>query len=142
LESICGSNITTLITTPFIITIMILKGLKKQMADKVVGREYDTGLNMGLLNDQQGGKRPRSEKSSCIFCGVPGHKTRRSKGCKYYGWAKSKVEAEMVTLNVAKATGLAVGTATGENSSIVQSYGKCEYFGNKCDAHNMYFRWY
>jgi hypothetical protein len=118
------------------------EGLRKQMADKAIGRDYDTGLNMGLLNDPQGEKAPRSEKFSCIFCGVPGHKTRRSKSCKYFGWAKSKVEAEMVSLNVSKATGLAVGAATVPHSSIVQSEGKCDYFGNKCDAQNMYYFWY
>jgi hypothetical protein len=114
------------------------EGLRKQMADKAVGRDYNTGLNMGLLNDPQGEKGPRLENSSCIFCGVTGHEMRRSKSCKYYSWAKSKVEAEMVSLNVAKATGLAVGMATVPHSSIVQSEGKCDSFGNKCNAHNMY----
>jgi hypothetical protein len=78
------------------------------MADMVVGRDYGTGLNMGRNNAREGEKGPRLEKSGCIFWGVTGHKTKRSKSCKYYGWAKSKVEAEMVSLNVVKATGLAV----------------------------------
>jgi hypothetical protein len=54
----------------------------------------------------------------------------------------SNCRREMGSLNVSKAIGLAVGTATIPHSSKVQSEGKCDYFGSKCDAHNMYFYCY
>jgi hypothetical protein len=84
------------------------EGLQKQMADKAVGRLYDTGNNMGLnsnkVTDDVGERRPK-KAVSCIFCGGTKHKTRRSKDCKYYGWAKPEVEAKMVSINMSRATG-------------------------------------
>jgi hypothetical protein len=48
------------------------EGLQKQMADKAVGRHYDTGTNMGSECDEVadgGERRPKKAVSCCIFCG-------------------------------------------------------------------------
>jgi hypothetical protein len=81
-------------------------GLKKQLADKAMGLVYATGYSMGL--DNEGVEQPEKNGNTCIFCGVAGHKTRRVKICKYFGWPKVEVEAEMVSVNVARAMWLAV----------------------------------
>jgi hypothetical protein len=113
------------------------EGLKKQMADKAMGLEYATGQNMEVDNDGVEQEPSRKNVNTCMFCGVAGHKTRRSKGCKYYGWPKAEVEAEMVAVNVARATGIAEATATETDPSEVQSDGKCYFFWSICDCFNI-----
>jgi hypothetical protein len=113
-------------------------GLKKQMADKVMGLEYATGQNMGVSIDGVEQEEPTCRNVyTCMFCGVAGHKTRRSKGCKYYGRPKAEVEAEMVAVNVARATGIAVATATETDPNEVQSDGKCYFFASQYDCYNI-----
>jgi hypothetical protein len=110
------------------------EGLKKQMADKAVGRLYDTGHNMALQEEGTAvGTGPKPTKY-CIFCGIAGHKTTRSKSCEFFGWAKPTVEAEMVRRNVEKATRGAVGVSTTKLSSEVQSEGTCYFFGSQYDS--------
>jgi hypothetical protein len=125
--------------------VKIKEGLQKQMADKAVGRLYETGNNMGLTTDEvtdgAGERRPK-KAVSCIFCGGSTHKTRRSKECKYYGWAKTRVEAEMVSISVSRATRVAVGVATATATSGVHSEGTCELFGFLDDTDYMHFCWY
>jgi hypothetical protein len=123
------------------------EGLQKQMADMAaVGRLYDTGNNMGFNDDEvtDGAeeRRPKKAAVSCIFCGGTTHKTRRSKDCKYYGWAKTEVEAEMVSINVSRATGIALGVATVMDTSEVQSEGTCDLFAFGYNTRNMHCCWY
>jgi hypothetical protein len=111
-------------------------GLKKQMADKAMGLEYARRQNLEVDNDGVE-QEPITNVNTCMFCGVAGHKTRRSKGCKYYGWPKAEVEAEMVAVNVARATAIAVATATCTEPSEVQSDGKCYFFASQYDCYNI-----
>jgi hypothetical protein len=113
------------------------EGLKKQMADKAMGLVYATGHNMGL--DDEGVEQAEVNRNACIFCGVAGHKTRRAQICKYYGWSKVDVEAEMVSINVARATGIAVATATNAASSQVESEGTCYFLGSQYDCYNIQY---
>jgi hypothetical protein len=110
-------------------------GLKKQMADKAMGLEYATGQNMELDND--GVEQPITNVNTCMLCGVAGHKTRRAKICRYFGWSKADVEAGMVAVNVARATGIGVATATCTEPSEVQSDGKCYFLGSQYDCYNL-----
>jgi hypothetical protein len=70
-------------------------GLKKQMADKVMGLLVDaTGHSMAL--DSEDMEQPVKNVNTCtIFCGVAGHKTRRAKICLrvLWSWPKAEVEA-------------------------------------------------
>jgi hypothetical protein len=114
------------------------EGLKKQMADKAMRLVYATRHSMGL--DDEGVEQAENNPNTCIFCGVAGHKTRRAKICKYFGWRKADVEAEMVSVNVARATGIAVATATNTVSSqVVESEGTCYFFGSQYDCYNIQY---
>jgi hypothetical protein len=104
-------------------------GLKKQMADKVTGLNYKTGLSMEQPTD--GAEEPNATKPKvlCKFCQSSTHKTRRSKNCHYFGWPNELVDAEMVRLNILRATTVPVGLATTkEFTSQVQSDGTYFFF--------------
>jgi hypothetical protein len=63
-------------------------GLKKQMADKGMGLNYETGLRMQEMGDDAHvGPNKKKKAVLCKFCGFCKHKTRRSKECKYFGWS-------------------------------------------------------
>jgi hypothetical protein len=101
-------------------------GLKKQMADKAIGLNYETGLCLGPTNEGMEQGPSRGTKKGvilCKFCQGSSHKTRRSKDCKYFGWPNELVEAEMVRINILKSTSEAVGLATVDETSGVQSEG-------------------
>jgi hypothetical protein len=95
-------------------------GLKKQMGDKAMGLNYETGLTMGD-EVEVGPNKKKNETVLCKFCGSNKHKTRRSKGCKFFGWPNELVEAEMVRVNVLRATKGTVGVVTTKDTSEVQS---------------------
>ncbi len=75
-------------------------GLKKQMADKALGLNHTGGLNMMEVNsDEEAGERPKKKTAiSCPLCDAPGHKTRRSRQCRYHDWEQAAVDAEMVRI--------------------------------------------
>jgi hypothetical protein len=99
-------------------------GLKKQMADKAIGLSYETGMNLAENTDEVGEEKSKKKKDFCKYCGATTHKTRRSKSCKYNGWTDLAVNAEMVRINLSKATEQAVEVATVGATSEVQSEGK------------------
>jgi hypothetical protein len=107
-------------------------GLKKQMADKATGLNYQSGLNMmtQTADGEGAGVLNCTAKPAvlCKFCGSSTHKTRRSKNCKYFGWSNELVDQEMVRINILKATTEAVDLATAGGGSEVQSGGKYDYF--------------
>jgi hypothetical protein len=112
--------------------------LDTQMAEKAVGLFYASGMNMENHSDAEGGgKRKKVANDSCKFCGASGHKTTRSSKCKYNGWGKEALNAEMVRVSISKASGVAVGISMAVESTKVQSEGKCELFGSRCDTTNM-----
>ena len=86
----------------------IKDGMKKQMADKAMGMNYESGLNM--CGEQN------IKKTVCKACGASTHKTRRAKACTYFGWSEKDFQDEIVRLNVSTATMEAVGVATAVDS--------------------------
>jgi hypothetical protein len=108
-------------------------GMKKQMAGKAVGLAYDTGMNMEENGNQLAGEKSKRKITLCKFCGASTHKTRRAQACKYYGWSDDRVQAEIVCINISRATEEAAGVATGVGGSDVQSEGTCDLFGSCCD---------
>jgi hypothetical protein len=118
-------------------------GLKTQMADKAMGLNYQTGLCMEEIGDDPdaGGPNTKQKPARCKFCGSSQHKTRRSKGCKFFGWSNELVEAEMVRVNILRATTGRVGEATSKVSSEVQSDGTCYFFFISCDTHHTGIIW-
>jgi hypothetical protein len=107
------------------------------MADKAIGLSYETGMNLAGNTDEVGEDKSKKKKDFCKYCGATTHKTRRSKSCKYNGWTDLAVNAEMVSINLSKATEQAVEVATVGGTSEVQSEGKWEGFGISCDTYNM-----
>ena len=105
------------------------------MADKAMGLTYETGMNVSPNDDTVAVNG--TKKKTCRFCGKTGHLTSRAKACKYNGWSKERVEAEMVSIYTTKATEAAVALSTAVETSQVQSEGTCEVFSVSCDVANM-----
>jgi hypothetical protein len=121
-------------------------GLMKQMADKAVGLTYETGQNLGPNSDEEVKGDPCKQKKKtavvCKYCMGSTHKTNRSKNCKYFGWSNVVLEAEMVRINISRATEAAVGTATAATGSEVQSEGTKYNFSVEYDTNNIQFHPY
>jgi hypothetical protein len=114
------------------------EGLSKQMADKAVGLNYETGLGMKQSGEDGAELQDRAKVAvGCKVCGASTHKTKRSSNCKYYGWADDRLRSEMVRINILNATTDAVDPATVEEGSEVHSEGESDCFFIRYDTDHM-----
>jgi hypothetical protein len=82
------------------------EGLKKQMADKAVG--LNTSLDLAWWPSQRDKWIRLSQPQQCVILWRFDAKRDEAR-CKYFGWSNEQVDAEMVRLNILKATEEAVG---------------------------------